>query len=310
MTKTEKKLAKLDNIKYGVSFSIKQCRNFDINPDDCLDWLIKQGFRRFRLMSYWDEIEKHPDKFDFSGLDKQIAKISKVGGEITLCLGARQPRWPENHWTQWVWEMDKTSRDQCLIIFLEKTVNHYKKIKNIVSYQLENEALLSNFGERVEIDRRRLEREYRLVKKLDPKKPVIMTTSSAFGIPIIGPIPDMVGFSFYTRFFNSKLVNYQDGKQTPLSVRLRAWLIKILWQKKCFIHELQLEPWGPKNIWEISLKEQNKSMDPDQIKTNIDLAKQTKMKTIDLWGGEWWYWRTKVHKDNSIWQAVKNEISF
>lgn len=301
--------ANFNSKKWGVSFSVKQCRNLGIDPEKCLDWLLKQGFRRFRLMSYWNECEPSPKKFDFSELDRQIKQIQKYGGDITLCLGARQPRWPETHWPEWAWVMKKPRRDKHLLEFIKTTVRRYKDVLNIVSYQLENEALLSNFGERTEVDRKRLRAEYNLVKKLDPKTPVIMTTSTAFGIPMRRPIPNIVGFSFYNKFFSEKLADYTVGKQTPFSVRLRNWIIRLIWRRRSFIHELQLEPWGPKAIWEMDMAEQDKSMGPDQIAKNIAMAKKTKLYPIDLWGGEWWYWRTKNYKDNTIWQAVKEEIS-
>ena len=301
--------ANFDSTKWGVSFSAKQCQNFGIEPEKCLDWLLKQGFRRFRLMSYWNECEKSPKNYDFMELDRQIKQILKCKGEITLCLGARQPRWPETHWPEWAWVMKKPRRDKALLEFVKATVNRYKKVENIVSYQLENEALLSNFGERTDIDRKRLRTEYNLVKKLDPKTPIIMTTSTAFGIPMRQPRPHIVGFSFYARFFNEKLAEYTDGKQTPFSVRLRNWLIRLIWRRPSFIHELQLEPWGPEAIWEMDIKEQDKSMGVDQIAKNIALAKKTKLTPVDLWGGEWWYWRTKIKNDPSIWRAVKEELS-
>jgi hypothetical protein len=95
--------------QYGVSFSIKQCHSFGISPDKCLDWLIKQaGFKRFRLMSYWNETEKHPGQYDFTELDKQVKRIKRGKGTISLCLGARQPRWPENHWPDWAWGTTKS----------------------------------------------------------------------------------------------------------------------------------------------------------------------------------------------------------
>ncbi len=298
----------LDLKKWGVSFSVKQCRNLGVDPEKCLDWLLKQGFRRFRLMSYWNECEKSPKNYDFKELDRQIKQIQKYGGKITLCLGARQPRWPESHWPDWAWIMKKPRRDKALMEFIKTTVNRYKNVDYIVSYQLENEALLVNFGERTEIDRARLRAEYNLVKRLDPKTPIIMTTSTAFGIPMRRPRPHIVGFSFYSKFFDEKLNQYTDGKQTPFSVRLRKWLIKLLWRRPSFIHELQLEPWGPKAIWEIDIAEQDKSMGPDQIAKNIALAKKTKLTQIDLWGGEWWYWRTVIKKDTKIWQAIKNNL--
>jgi hypothetical protein len=292
----------IDPQKFGVSFSVKQCRNFDINPDECLNWLIKQGFRRFRLMSYWDEIEKQPGTYDFSALDQQLEIITKAGGVVTLCLGARQPRWPENHWPQWAWDDTYERRTKALLSFVEKTVKRYRKNPCIISYQLENEALLKNFGQRAEVSRKRLRDEFRLVKRLDPSRPIIMTTSTAFGIPIIGPIPDIVGFSFYTKFFDAKSGKYHEGKQTAASLKLRARAISILWRKPSFIHELQLEPWGPKNIWEMSPKEQAKSMSKTRIAKNLRLAKKSGLCPLDLWGGEWWF--AKLRNDPSFTKII------
>ncbi len=297
----------IDPKRYGVSFSIKQCRNFAIDPSQTLDWLIGEaGFGRFRLMSYWNEHEKEQGVFDFSALDTQVERIQQAGGHITLCLGARQPRWPENHWPDWAWKASKDDRSKALLNYLEVVVNRYKSYDCIVSYQLENEALLENFGERPEVDRQRLRQEFALVKQLDPQRPVIMTTSTSWGIPIRQPIPDIVGFSFYQ-------VVYADGryKVTPRALwidPLRARLIRLIWHKPSFIHELQCEPWGPEAIWEMSLEEQDISMGPDHIVFNLRLAKATRLYPIDLWGGEWWYWRLKVHNDPIIWNTVAQNI--
>jgi hypothetical protein len=91
----------IDSQKYGVSFSLKQCRNFGLDPQQTLSWLIRQGWRRFRLMSYWDEHETTRGQYDFSELDWQIQRIEKAGGQVSLCLGVKQPRWPEYHWPSW-----------------------------------------------------------------------------------------------------------------------------------------------------------------------------------------------------------------
>jgi hypothetical protein len=276
---------------FGVSFSVKQCRNFGIRPTDCLKWLIKDaGFKRFRLMSYWDEIEKSPGKFDFTELDKQVKYITEQNGQITLCLGARQPRWPENHWPNWAWELPKYDRTLALLHFLEIVVRRYRTYPCIVSYQLENEALLKEFGERSDVDRARLRAEYKMVKRLDPFRPIVMTTSTSWGIPVRRPRPDIVGFSFYQVFFSAKKQKYSTSFHTPLLHRVRAAIIALLWQRPSFIHELQLEPWGPQNIWEMEWDEQMKSMSPEQIERNLQLAKKTGLEIIDLWGGEWWYW--------------------
>lgn len=295
-------------VNYGISFSVKQCRNFDIDSSDCLQWLLSKDFRRFRLMSYWNEIEPSQGKLDFKELDMQIGMVASAGGTISLCLGARQPRWPENHWPDWAWELESTKRTEALLHFIRLVVDRYRDNPAIVSYQLENEALLKAFGERSDVDRPRLLREYELIKTLDPQRPIIMTTSTTWGIPIRGPVPDIVGFSYYQKFYNPKSKTYNNAFHTPLLHRMRGWALWLLWQKPTFIHELQLEPWGPKNIWEMDSVEQNKSMDATQIKRNLELARAVRTEQIDIWGAEWWYWRSVIQKDNTVWEAVQSNL--
>jgi len=293
--------------KFGVSFSIKQCRDFKINPSSALLFLLNEvGFSRFRLMSYWDEHEKIKGEYDFSSIDSQIDLIEKYHGVITLCLGARQPRWPESHWPKWALDLPQEERYQALYIFIKKVMNRYKNKDCIISWQLENEALNRSFGKNGDFNRQRLRSEYKLVKSLGSTRTVIMSTSNTWGIPLRRPRPNLFGFTFYQ-------VQYENGaySHTKLPVwwwYVRAKLIKILTFRPSFIHELQAEPWGPKAIWEMSVEEQNKSMDVHQLATNIKLAKKTRLYPIDLWGGEWWYWRY-LQKDDAIYKTVVNHLT-
>jgi hypothetical protein len=293
--------------QFGVSFSVKQCRNFGVDPGHTLSWLIGEaGFRRFRLMSYWDEHEKAPGVYNFKQLDTQIKMITRAGGIITLCLGARQPRWPENHWPDWAWNASKEDRSKALLAYIQVVVERYKDNPAIISYQLENEALLTNFGHRAEVDRGRLRQEFALVKELDPTRPVIMTTSTSWGIPLRRPIPNIVGFSYYRTLFNKGA--YRNSIYQSWIFKLRALLIRIIWWKPSFIHEMQCEPWGPKNIWEMDIAAQNESMSVAHIQKNIRESRKTNLHPIDLWGGEWWYWRLTVLDDPSIYGAVKRSL--
>jgi hypothetical protein len=300
----------IDPRRFGVSFSLKQCNNFKVSQAETLHWLIDiAGFRRFRLMSYWDEHEPKAGKYNFAALDEQLDIIERAGGIVSLCLGVRQPRWPENHWPGWAWRLPKPERDKVLLRYIETVVKRYSGRACIISYQLENEALLTSFGTRPDTDRRRLRRELALVKRLDSVRPVIMTTSTSWGIPLRQPVPDIVGFSFYHIYYNGRKGRYQKaGGHYVILHRLRAALIRLIWQRPSFIHELQAEPWAPKAIWEVSSEEQDRSMGPAQIARSIHLGRATGLYPIDLWGAEWWYWRLK-HGDASIWDAVRQSLT-
>lgn len=297
----------MNSTQFGISFSVKQCRNFDLVWPDVLASLLEDlGVKRFRLMSYWNEHEKQPGKYDFSALDEQIRMISAAGGTISLCLGARQPRWPESHWPDWAWQLPKADRDAALLKYTEAVVERYKNEPAIISYQLENEALLESFGERQDVDINRLKMEFFWVKRLDPSRPVIMTTSTSWGIPVREPIPDIVGFSYYQVLFSNG--SYGRSFHRPWLDRWRSRAIKLLHGKPSFIHELQAEPWGPKNIWEMSREEQNKSMSISQLKKNLSQAQSTGLYPIDLWGAEWWYWLKYKKKSPETWDFLKQSI--
>ena len=293
--------------KFGVSFSLKQCKDFKINQIDTLGFLIHTvGLRRFRLMSYWNEHEKSRGKYDFKGLDEQVSCIESSGGIITLCLGVRQPRWPESHWPDWALHLPKKERYQALYEFIEIVVKRYQNIGCIVSWQLENEALNRSFGTNGDFNRSRLRAEYRLVSNLDPSRPIIMSTSNTWGLPLRRPIPKLFGFTLYQVQYENNA--YIRTKTPAWWCNIRAKIIHIVTWRSSFIHELQAEPWGPKAVWEMSTEEQDRSMSPEQLGTNIKLAEKTNLHPIDLWGGEWWYWR-HLQNDDTIWQTVRDHLT-
>jgi hypothetical protein len=256
-------------------------------------------------MNYWNEHEKQPGQYDFADLDWQIEKIAKASGVVSLCLGVKQPRWPEYHWPGWAKNLSRGSKQQALLAYVQTVVERYKNNPLIISWQLENEALLSNFGQSIDIDRTRLQREYRLVKQLNPSRPIIMSTSNGWGIPARQPLPDIVGFSLYLRRYERG--RYRNTVQSVGLHQVRKFLVRHVLHRPVFIHELQCEPWGPKPIWNMSRSEQDKSMNTQQIHRNIAAARAINAYPIDLWGAEWWYWR-HLHGDASIWRGVSEPV--
>ncbi len=299
-------IAMINPQKYGVSFSLKQCRNFGLDPKETLAWLIKKGWRRFRLMSYWNEHEKVQGSYDFSELDWQMKMIENAGGEVTLCLGVKQPRWPEYHWPTWAYLLAEPQKTHALLAYLTAVVEWYKDVPFVTSYQLENEALLRGFGTQIDISRKRLRAEYTLLSRIDSERPIFMSTSNGWGIPLRRPHPrGGVGFSIYTMMYERG--RYRPTIQKPWLHRLRRFLIEKIIRKNVFIHELQVEPWGSKNIWEMSTEEQAISMSPERIRFNIDFAQRVGALPVDLWGAEWWYWRSK-NGDPSTYKAVEDAL--
>lgn len=280
-------------------------RYLGVDPKACLtDALEDLGVRRLRLMSYWSQIEAKRGKYDFKELDWQIKMAEKYNAEVTLCLGLRQPRWPESHWPDWARELPGDEWQQALLAFMETIVNRYKERSCIVSYQLENEAMLKSFGENGNFDRERLRREFELVKALDDTRPIIMTTSDSWGIPFFGPRPDMYGFSIYRYFYDKG--EYRHATRPAWFYRFRAGLIRLLKWRKTFVHELQAEPWGPAGMIDMPMNEQFKSINPDRVKEAVAYAQRTTLDPIDVWGMEWWYWLKIKHEHTEIWDYMRS----
>jgi hypothetical protein len=289
---------------YGASFSLKYANEMHIDPRGCLTSALNDlGVRRLRLMSYWDIHEAKRGTYDFTELDWQLELAEEHGAVVTLCLGLRQPRWPESHWPEWAKELPDAVWQQSLYDYIETVVQRYKDRACIISYQLENEAMLKKFGQNGNFDRRRLKQEYRLIKELDPDRPVIMTCSDSWGIPIFGPRPDVYAFSLYRYFYDRGA--YRHSSRPALFYHLRALLIRVIKWRRVFIHELQAEPWGPKGTVELSLEEQFKSMNAARVQEAVAFARRTKLAPIDIWGLEWWYWLKITQDQPEIWNDMK-----
>lgn len=292
--------------KWGASLSQKECKAWGIDIFETLSLAVDDlNIRQFRLMSYWDEIEKKPGKYDFKQLDKLMNLAAKKGAEVSLSIGLRQPRWPEVHEPAWANQLrteDYKKWELKLSKFIKAVVERYKNHPALNSWQLENEALNRSFGVNGDFNRARLRRELNLVKKLDSSHPVIMSTSNSFALPVRRPRPDYFGFSWYT--IQHKNDKYSESVFGPLHYILRGWVIKLITGRSVFIHELQCEPWGTKANTEMSIKEMNDSMNVERLKFNMNSAKKSKLSPYFMWGLEWWY-AMKLKREDRWWGAVR-----
>ncbi len=292
-------------ITYGVTFIHNYAKYFGLNPRETMLALRDDlGFKRFRLVSYWSDIEKTKGEYDFSELDWQFDQVEAVNGEVTLAIGLRQPRWPECHLPEWAKgkTMDET---------YPKLFDRYKDRAALDSYQLENEYFLKVFGECKDFSRERLQKEFDLVKSIDSNTPVILSlANNYFGVPTGDPRPDQFGVSVYKRVYDYTVTkSYFEYPFTPWYYTGRAGFTELLTGKQSMLHELQAEPWAPVPLIEASIEEQSKSMDAKRLKERIEYGEATGFKEIDLWGGEWWYWRKVKLNDPSLWDTIKSEIN-
>lgn len=298
-------------MKLGVSFSLKYARELNIDWQKAyLAALDELGVKHLRIMSYWDELEYEDDMFYWGELDWQIDQAERHGAKITMAIGLKQPRWPECHAPEWVADADQETFRAEIKEYISQVVLRYKDNPTIESYQIDNEASNDVFGECPDYEADFLQEEIDLVRRLDDSKLIITNVSNQSGLPMFGPVEsaDKVGLSVYknAHFELAGRVWYWNFWYVPSEWHsMRAALIEGLDNKPVFIHELQTEPWGPDITANLSLEEQNKSMNVDQIVDSVEFAKQIGTDEIYLWGAEWWYWRKTEFNDKELWQTMR-----
>ena len=296
----------------GTSFISSYAESFGLEPHQTLQAILGDlDMKQVRLVSYWDEIEKTPGTYDFSNLDWQFEMANKYHAKVSLAVGMRQPRWPECHEPDWVHvdSNNKQAWEPQLYAYMSAVIDRYKNNPALGDYELENEFFMKVFGECKDFSRDRLVYEYNLVKQHDSRHPVIISRSDNWiGIPVGQPKPDQFAISVYKRVWDNFITKrYFEYPLPSWFYAALAGSEEIYSGRDMIIHELQAEPWTPRgmDVIDTPVAEQFKSMDAKRMKSRIEYGKATGMRTIDLWGAEWWYWLKETKGDPSVWDAVK-----
>lgn len=299
-------------ISYGVSFIPDYAESLGLNPKTTMQSLLNIGVKQFRLTSYWSDLAPTATTYDFSSLDWQFDLAKQYHAKITLTIGLRQPRWPECHMPNWALNEPTTTWENQLYAFIKTVVNRYKVSPVLANYQLENEYFLKGFGTCTNFSRQRLVHEYNLVKSLDSKHPIILGRSNnAMGIPLGNPKPDLYSISVYTKVWDAAVTHQYLAYPFPSwYYGFLAGIQKLLLGRNMVIDEMQAEAWTPdgKSITQTSLSEQNKSMNAADLKYSFEFAKKTGMKSVDMWGAEYWYYRMTILHDPSLWNVATKEF--
>ena len=295
----------------GTSFVPDYARYLGVDPKQTLGALIDDmKVRDFRLTSFWSEGEPTQGHYDFSELDWEFNMINKVNGKVSLSIGLRQPRWPECHVPEWAKNEPKSVWYPQLLNYMSAVIDRYKNNPALYNYELENEYFLKVFGTCTDFSRSRLIDEFNFVKEKDPYHEVVISRSNnAIGLPIDKPTPDLFGVSVYKRVYDKTITHRYYEYPFP------AWFYgflagggEIIKGKNMIIHELQAEPWPPGALSTTSVEEQNKSMDAKRLASRFEYGEATGIRTIYMWGAEWWYSRMVNNHDPSVWNVAKSEF--
>lgn len=294
----------------GVSFSPAQAERYGSDwKANYIALLDDLKFKHIRIPAYWDRIEPSPGIYDFAETDWMVTEAAKRNAKITLVVGQKNIRYPECFYPKWIDLSDTANVSQKATDMVTAVVRHYKDNPTIYQWQLENEFLLRSFGNCPSklLTSQQLQKEMTALKSVDNSRKIILTQSDQFGFPLIGPFGNIFGFSMY-RWSWDKRIGYFRYPQSGQYFWWKAAIISPVFKQAIKIHELQAEAWGPVGNERLDYEQANKTMNPKQFLDNINYAKQTRIKSVDLWGAEWW-WYMKQNGHGEMWDSVKGSMA-
>ncbi len=306
-------------VEYGITFSALQAERLGLDWKNVyLSILDELKIKNLRLSGYWNVIEEEQGIFDWRDLDWQIEEAAKRGMNVILVIGRRVPRWPECHDPQWLNGLSQEDQEKNMLSLLKKEIEHYKNYKNITTWQVENEPMLSLFGVCPEYSRAFLKEEISLVKSLD-SRPVLITDSGELSLLLrTSGISNYLGTSIYLKVWHQYFKNqsrdnpigYWRHLFPPLWYYLRTQMAEhIFGNKRVMVSELQAEPWETgAALKDTPIAIQYEAFNLKNFQEIISLAKKSGFDEIYFWGAEWWYW-LRSKGDDSFWQEAKNIIA-
>lgn len=298
-----------DTFKVGVNFSKSYSEYLNLNWQKTYIAILDDlKVKNIRLAAPWNEIEPVEDHWVFTDLDWQINEAVKRNVDIVLVVGRRTPHWPECHDPAWVLGLPAEIIIDRQLQMMQKVVEHYRNIKQIKIWQVENEPMLDVFGVCPPSDINLLRKEVTLVKNLDAR-PVLITDSGELSMwAAAANTGDLFGTTMY-RVTHNPIFGYLYYHLPPMFYNLKARLAGKSPQD-VWVSELQAEPWAPGGLLDVSLEEQKISMDGPRLMNHVNYAKRTGFAGAYLWGAEWWYWLQTEKGVNELWvtaQKIFNE---
>ena len=296
-----------EKITWGVNFSQKHSQLLGLDwKENYLALLDDLKAKNIKLITHWDLIEPKKDQYFFDDLDWQIKTAEEKGAKLLLVIGMKTGRWPECHIPGWAKDLTKKEQQKEILELLEQIVLRYRGRPPVNFWQAENEPFFP-FGECPWSDIKFLKKEIEQVQSLDIKKRPIVISDSGEGSFWIraARFGDIIGTTMYKKVWFRQLGFYLSYPFPPIFYWRKTQLIKKLFGKKVICIEFQAEPWGPKLLYDSPLEEQEKTMNLEQFRQNIEFAKKTGLDTFYLWGGEWWYWLKEKQGKPEIWNEAK-----
>ena len=292
-------------ITWGVSWSSKQAEALGLNSEQALATLLDQiPFKRIQLHSYWDLGEPKPQQYDISRLENHFRLAQSHNLAISLQLGLHQSRQPYCHQPAHTKTSSSAQLKASLKAYLRVVVDHFDEEVNLIQYQLEPEiAQARSRACPHQLSSADLAEIYAYLKTLTKKDIALSRTHNRLSLLAQKPSPDALGLKLHPHPTTNPTLWERHVTQRTVSATYYNFLagsLKIKHpQSHIFIRQLQTEP--------EDLKAPSDQSALEKLEKQLSYARQSKLRTIDVLGAEWWFWQKENHSD-ALWLKVTEVI--
>ena len=298
-------------LNWGVSWSSKQAAVLGLEDPEDLDQLLAEiPFKRLQLMSYWDEIETVPGKYDFDSLERQFEIAAGRNLKVSLQLGLHQSRWPRCYAPAWSETLAADEFKASLKRFISRTIERFDDSVNLRQYQLEPEIFQADESCQRQLDKADLGELQIFARELTDKEIALSRPNNWIIFRGQNPAADAFGLCLKPRP-KSANVWQKIWQATPPAgyYNLSAGNLTILHPRsRIFIRSLVAEPRlldGDPDSY--TLEEIGKGYEPQHLREQLEYARRTNIKNIDLAGAEWWLWQRRRGQPE-FWSAVAETV--
>jgi cellulase (glycosyl hydrolase family 5) len=306
----------------GTSFASWRAQARGLDYRAAFERVCGLGLAVVRLSASWRDIAQ----LGYGDLDWLLTYAADARQRVVLTVGMKALGWPEFYLPEGHNPSDRSVRQRALQ-HVAGVVRRYRDNPALVAWQIENEPFNRSGPQAWWIPRRVVRREARLVRSMDPTRPLVVTTFAHFdegldrassrhqskwrrrlGLTIPAEREaltvlrqgDILGLDVY------RSIGFIDeGGRERIGHAAADQLVAVArWQrvargqnKRLWVTEAQAEP------WEARPREVPLTIQPEDIVALLGGLAGIGVETVLLWGSEYWLWR-EDHGDRRWVDAV------
>lgn len=293
-------------MKFGTTFSPLQCEYFGLDYKECFEHILTDTeLSILRLGIYWNRVEKSRGSFNFEEVLWLLEQCRINKKIVILTVGMKAPRWPEFYVPDFYNDLDDDALKVVLFAFIRQSIVAVEDYFDVIEYlQVENEPLHAfDINGNRRITQVLLVAEINLIRALIPVS-VSLVMTCGLSITRMFDWQDIKSVIFASRHFDYVGFNVyvNIGVENGRYLVARNWLYLILriyvWYlrlcgKKCFIAEMQDEPWehGSHVHLDNNCYESWSEVQTGRVKASLV---RIPFSFILIWGNEWRYYTKKA----------------